>query len=111
MSDGTPDANNHSSTGADVPTTAEDAQTSETNTRGQKAKSQNYINVDQARRIALEHAGFTENEVRFTKAMFENDDEDGVEFEIEFYVGNVEYDYDINALTGEILDFSREVDD
>ena len=43
--------------------------------------------------------------------MFENDDEDGVEFEIEFYVGNVEYDYDINALTGEILDFSSEVDD
>ena len=111
VSDGAPDANKHSSTDADVTTAAENAQTSETNTRGQKTKSPNYINVDQARRIALEHAGFTENEVRFTKAMFENDDEDGVEFEIEFYVGNVEYDYDINAMTGEILDFSSEVDD
>ena len=111
VSDGTPDADKHALTDADVTTSAENTQTSETSTQGQKTKSPNYINVDQARRIALEHAGFTENEVRFTKAMFENDDEDGVEFEIEFYVGNVEYDYDINALTGEILDFSREVDD
>ena len=111
VSDGTPDADKHALTDADVTTSAENTQTSETSTQGQKTKSPNYINVDQARRIALEHAGFTENEVRFTKAMFENDDEDGVEFEIEFYVGNVEYDYDINALTGEILDFSSEVDD
>ena len=111
VSDGTLDADKHALTDADVTTAAENAQTSETNSQGQKTKSQNYINVDQARRIALEHAGFTENEVRFTKAMFENDDEDGVEFEIEFYVGNVEYDYDINAMTGEILDFSSEVDD
>lgn len=111
VSDGTLDADKHALTDADVTTAAENAQTSETNSQGQKTKSPNYINVDQARRIALEHAGFTENEVRFTKAMFENDDEDGVEFEIEFYVGNVEYDYDINAMTGEILDFSSEVDD
>lgn len=111
VSDGTPNADKHALTDADVTTASENAQTSETNSQGQKTKSQNYINVDQARRIALEHAGFTENEVRFTKAMFENDDEDGVEFEIEFYVGNVEYDYDINAMTGEILDFSSEVDD
>ena len=111
VSDGTLDADKHALTDADVTTSAENTQTSETSTQGQKTKSPNYINVDQARRIALEHAGFTENEVRFTKAMFENDDEDGVEFEIEFYVGNVEYDYDINAMTGEILDFSSEVDD
>ena len=111
VTDGTPKTDNKPLTDDDSSTGSKDRQTSETASQDQKPQSKSYISVDQARRIALEHAGFTENEVRFTKAMFENDDEDGEEFEIEFYVGNVEYDYDISALTGKILDFSKEIDD
>ena len=31
------------------------------------------------------------------------------EYELKFYVGGTEYEYDINAETGEVLKFSREV--
>ena len=78
-------------------------------TRTGESKSA-YITVDQAKKIALDHAGLSEQEVRFTSSKFEDDKEEK-EFEIEFYVGNVEYEYDIDAVTGRILDFSKEVDD
>ena len=46
----------------------------------------------------------------FTKVQL--DTEDGVRvYEIEFKVGNVEYDYDIDASTGAIVSSSSEIDD
>ena len=60
------------------------------------------INKAQAKQIALDHAGFTENEVRFTKAKLDFDD--GIfEYDIEFFVGRVEYDYTIAAADGRII--------
>ena len=48
--------------------------------------------------------GFTENEVRFTKAKLDFDD--GIfEYDIEFFVGRVEYDYTIAAADGRIIEF------
>ena len=50
----------------------------------------------------------------FSTAKFEKDDDDddeAPEYEIEFFKGNIEYEYDIDALTGKILDFSSEIDD
>ena len=42
----------------------------------------------------------------------ELDTDDGVAvYEIEFKVGNVEYEYDINAISGEIISSKSEVDD
>ena len=39
----------------------------------------------------------------------EFDSEDGLMvYEVEFYAGGTEYDYDINARTGEVVNFSRE---
>lgn len=62
------------------------------------------INKAQAKQIALDHAGFTENEVRFTKAKLDFDD--GIfEYDIEFFVGRVEYDYTIAAADGRIIEF------
>lgn len=69
-----------------------------------------YIGVERAKQIALDDAGFTEEEVLFSTAKFDDDDE-GPEYEIEFYHGEMEYEYDISAKTGEILEFSAEVDD
>ena len=42
----------------------------------------------------------------------ELDTDDGVQvYEIEFKVGNVEYEYDINAISGAIISSKSEVDD
>ena len=65
------------------------------------------INKAQAKQIALDHAGFTENEVRFTKAKLDFDD--GIfEYDIEFFVGRVEYDYTVAAADGRIIKFETE---
>ena len=72
-------------------------------------QDQQYIGLEQARAIALEHAG-AGTEVWFTKE--KQDMEDGrVVYEIEFYAGGVEYEYEIDALTGQIWDFDIDYDD
>ena len=79
-----------------------------------KTAAGDYIGVERAKQIALDDAGFSENEVIFSTAKFEKDDDDddeAPEYEIEFFKGNIEYEYDIDALTGKILDFSSEIDD
>ena len=66
------------------------------------------ISADRAKQIALSHAGV--GGASFIKA--ELDTDDGVQvYEIEFKVGNVEYEYDINAISGEIISSKSEVDD
>ena len=68
------------------------------------------IGEEQAKSIALDHAGFTSSQVRFSKVEF--DYEDGVPvYEVEFYSGSMEYEYEINAITGSIVKFSSEWDD
>lgn len=60
------------------------------------------LSESEAKRIALEHAGFSEDRVTFTK--FELDYDDGIsKYEIEFTVNGTEYEIDINAKTGDIL--------
>nr|WP_315035344.1 PepSY domain-containing protein [uncultured Lachnoanaerobaculum sp.] len=66
------------------------------------------ISADRAKQIALSHAGVSG--ASFTKV--ELDTDDGVRvYEIEFKVGNVEYDYDIDAASGAIISSSSEIDD
>lgn len=69
-----------------------------------------YIGVDRAKAIALEHAGFSEGEVRFSKVKLENDDGYTV-YEVEFYKDRVEYEYKIHAATGEIMEYDMDRDD
>jgi uncharacterized membrane protein YkoI len=79
-----------------------------------KTAAGDYIGVERAKQIALDDAGFSENEVIFSTAKFDKDDDDddeAPEYEIEFFKDNVEYEYDIDALTGKILYFSSEIDD
>jgi len=66
------------------------------------------ISVEKAKQIALSHAGV--GSARFTKAKI--DYENGVKvYEIEFKVGNMEYEYDINVVNGAIVSSSAEIDD
>ena len=66
------------------------------------------IGVEKAKEIALAHAGV--GSARFTKAKI--DYENGIKvYEIEFKVGNMEYEYDINVSNGAIISSSVEIDD
>ena len=66
------------------------------------------ISADRAKQIALSHAGVSG--ASFTKVKLDTDD--GVRvYEIEFKVGSVEYEYDIDASSGAIISSSSEIDD
>lgn len=69
-----------------------------------------YIGVSKAKEIALKDAGLTASKVDFVKAKLDKDDGRRV-YEVEFYQGNMEYDYTIDAYTGEILEWDTEYDD
>ena len=63
------------------------------------------ISQEKAKDIALNHSGLSRNQVTFGK--IERDFDDGIyKYDIEFYVNGREYEYDIDANTGNILEFS-----
>ena len=67
------------------------------------AMAENTITEDAAKQIALEKAGKTAEQVRFTKAHLDNDD-GRLEWEIEFVADGMEYEFDIDARTSAVLD-------
>ncbi len=71
------------------------------------ASEKAYIGKDDAISKALTHANVEQNEAKSIKVEFDYDD--GImEYEVEFYINNIEYEYEINAITGEILKSNRE---
>ena len=65
------------------------------------------ITVDEAKNIALTHANLTEDAVSLLRTEQEYDD--GVlVYEIDFTHGDFEYDYKINANTGEVVSYDRD---
>ena len=69
-----------------------------------------YIGEEQAKTIALGHAGLTAASVTFIKASFDWDNGRAV-YDVEFYSGNTEYDYEIDAVTGDIVEWDHDYDD
>ncbi len=69
------------------------------------------ISDEQAKSIALAHAGLTADQVTFAKSRLEI--EDGLEvYDIEFYTADhTEYDYDIDAYSGEVLKYDYDAED
>ena len=85
--------------------------TNNTNSNAGSTKENNdtasYMDIQSTKDIALRHTGMKAADVIFTKEKL--DKEDGtVVYKIEFLSGQIEYDYEINALTGGIIDFSIE---
>ena len=67
----------------------------------------NKITIDQAKEIALNHAKLTAEQVSFIRT--ESEFDDGIEkYNIEFYYNNQKYDYDINAVNGQIIQYDLE---
>ena len=67
------------------------------------------IGEAKAKAIALQDAGLKEEDVTFVRCHMDMDD-GRMEYEVEFFSGNTEYDYDIDAATGAIvsMDFDGE---
>ena len=72
--------------------------------------SNNYIGEDAAKEIALTHAGVAAADCTELKVELDTDDA-VVHYDVDFKAGGMEYDYDIDSTTGDILQSNSEVDD
>lgn len=70
----------------------------------------NRLTDEEARDIALRHAGLTADAVKGLRVEFDYDD-GRPEYEVDFRSDGYEYDYEIHAETGEIIDWDKEWDD
>lgn len=68
------------------------------------------MEVEEAKTIAVGHAGFSVSDVSFSKTKLEKEHGTMV-YEIEFYKDGMEYEYEINAETGEIIKSEVDRDD
>lgn len=75
-----------------------------------KPSSTSVISADEARKIALKHAGVSSSNVRYEKTELDYDD-GRQKYEIEFRVGNMEYEYEIDATNGNVLKAEKDYDD
>ncbi len=69
-----------------------------------------YISAEEAKQLALEHAGLSASDVKYFESDFDYDHGRAV-YELEWRCGWKEYSYDIDASDGAILRFESEYDD
>ena len=75
----------------------------------QAANTSSYIGESRALQIALQHAGVNASDTLFSYAKLDYDD-GRYEYDVEFYAGNREYDYEIDAVTGNILAYDYDME-
>ena len=73
------------------------------------ASSDDMISAEKAKSIALEHAGVAAADTVFINVELDYDDGMRV-YDVEFFSGNKEYDYKIDAASGAILGFDFDVE-
>ena len=83
------------------------APAAQTHSPTQPAAPAAQLSEDEALAIALDHAGFTAEEVTGLRIRLDTDDRTP-DYEIEFRRGRLEYEYEIHAETGAILDRDRD---
>ena len=88
--------------------TSKQTQLSSVHTMGSASES-SYIGREKAKEIVLNHAKVAESAVSRIEVEFDYDDGKLV-YEVDFRNGNIEYDYEIDAVTGDVLQSEREND-
>lgn len=73
----------------------------------QDQSNASYIGIDSAKSIAVKHAQLKEADVIFSKVKLDKDDGEMV-YEIEFVKDGIEYEYTLEAQTGDILEYDVE---
>lgn len=91
-----------------VQPTDNNASTAQAQATGNNAQS-SFIGEEKALQIALEHAGVQTEDVSHSHVKLESDD-GRWEYDTEFYSGNKEYDYEIDASTGAILSYDYDME-
>ena len=77
--------------------------------KGQQPVEGQYIGEAKAKEIALNHAGLSAAQVTFYRTVLEYDN-GRAEYEVEFWKGNTEYDYEIDAVSGTILSYDYDIE-
>lgn len=96
------DALSPAPTSAPMPPAAEPTQTPPPDAEGPQT-----LTREQAQKIALDHAGFTAEQVKQLHTEYEIDD--GIpQFDVEFHQGDWEYEFEIHAETGKILSYDKD---
>lgn len=75
----------------------------------QQPQQSTSITEEQAKEIAANHAGVAVADLTFHSVSLEEDDGRRV-YDVEFYSGSTEYDYEIDAATGDILSYDNDVE-
>ncbi|HIQ91658.1 MAG TPA: PepSY domain-containing protein [Candidatus Copromonas avistercoris] len=90
---------------------AQASEAAQTSAAAQNASDSGMIGEEKAKEIALNHAGLTEDQTQ--RLLVKRDYDDGRSiYEVEFYgEGRDEYDYEIDAATGEIVAFDTDLHD
>lgn len=75
----------------------------------QTASSGTVLSQDEAKKKALSHAGLSSSQVTFLSCKLEWEDGRRI-YDVEFYSNNREYDYEIDASTGEIIKYDYDAE-
>lgn len=68
-----------------------------------------YVSQEAVKSTVLDHANLKENNIELYNIHLDYDDDyKRYEYEVSFHADNYEYDYEVDALTGEIIDFDKE---
>ncbi len=81
--------------------------TPDTTVSGQNVTDNSTITKEDAKKVALSHAGATEDNIKRFESKLDYENGRHV-YEIEFDFNGYEYDYEIDAKTGEILQYNKE---
>ena len=93
---------------ASAPAAASPSPSAGQTTGGQAAATA--VTEEQARETALSHAGLTADQVNFGRSELDRDD-GRLMYDVEFYTSDYkEYDYEIDASTGEILSYDYDAE-
>lgn len=106
---GTQAASQTSGNAASQKTTVQSNSTAQTANQGSTAQQNNYIGEQAAQDAALAHAGVSAQNVSFVRTKLDWDD-GRWQYEVEFYDQGTEYDYSIDAVTGEVLGYDYDAE-
>lgn len=106
---GTQAASQTSGNAASQKTTAQSNSTVQTANQGSTVQQNNYIGEQAAQDAALAHAGVSAQNVSFVRTKLDWDN-GRWQYEVEFYDQGTEYDYSIDAVTGEVLGYDYDAE-
>lgn len=95
-------------TGEVIKFKTEDRSSVVSKTQPEPSAAASYIGEAAAKAAALSHAGVAESDTKYIHGYLDYDNGRPVHYDVEFVAGNVEYDYEIDLYTGEILESKTE---